>query len=147
MDHDDLMKETVLFERKYQQHSISIDEARLQKQEADESLSFEEIIDKITKNVEYKPLPERELPIKKFCKLAKEISTTYKIDIKISQKHDHIKVNYYFHSSTTLDFMKELIQMSDTLDMIMKKEVFILSLCYYTHAVIRNNVRIYPENV
>jgi len=111
-----------------------------------ENLSFEQILEKIYKDVVYILLPERQLMAKEFLRKAINISNIYELDVKIRQHFDHITVNYYFNCAGCMGFLKEIIAYSDDIAFFNNIDGFeiVLSLDFYTHAVYRKDRRIKP---
>lgn len=109
-------------------------------------LNFEQIMEKIHRDVVYVPLPEKQTASKEFLKTAIAISTTYEIDVKILQHLERIEVKYYFDYAVSVGFLKDVIMFADDISFFEDVEGFnlVLSLDFYTHAVYRKERCIIP---
>lgn len=112
----------------------------------DASLTFEQIMKEIYKDVVYVLMPERQKKALTFLTKAVEIAETYELDTKIEEHIDHISVNYYFDCSGCMGFLKSIIVYADDISFFNNIDGFdiVISIDFYTHAVYRNNRRVKP---
>ena len=108
-------------------------------------LSFDEIMNKLFKDITFVPLPDRIKNSEKFIEMAIELSEHYEIDIVIKRYHDSINVNYYFDGGSIRN-INNLFGMADEFSF--GKDVLgydiEVSLTYYTHAKTRQGRTITP---
>lgn len=111
-----------------------------------EHLTFEQIIEKIYKDVVYVLMPERVERAEAFIRKAIAVSELYEIDIKIEQHFSHISANYYFDCGGDMKHLIDIIKEADEIAFFRPKEGcdIIMSLDFYTHAEYRNGRQVEP---
>ena len=147
-----IFEEEVIYEKTYPRedieelHAVLSEKADDQDREEKQRITFDEIIEEIYEGVEYEPLPERAKSAEIFAELAKRISEIYELDVKITRRHSHISVDYYFNSSGCMGFLKHIIRFADDISFFanIKGYEIVMSLDHYTHAETRHGRRIHP---
>ena len=115
--------------------------------EETEHLTFEQIMEKIYKDVVYVLMPERCEEAKAFIRKAIEVSELYEMDIKIEHNFSHISATYYFDYSGGMKDLTEIIGMADDIAFFGRKDHkydIVMSLDFYTHAEYRRGRRVQP---
>ena len=138
------MSDSIIYEKHYPKANTA--EKEIESASGAEPLSFEQIMEKIYKDVVYVPLPEKQAAAREFLEEAIAISTTYEIDVKILQHLERIEVKYYFDYAVSVGFLKDVIMFADDISFFEDVEGFnlVLSLDFYTHAVYRKERCIIP---
>ena len=147
-----ILEEEVIYEKTYPREDIDELHAKLSKevdvQDRDEKkrMTFDEIMEEIYEGVEYELLPERAKSAEIFVELAKRISETYELDVKIVKHYSHISVDFCFSSSGCMGFLKHIIRFADDISFFanIKGYEIVMSLDHYTHAETRHGRRIHP---
>lgn len=147
-----IFEEEVIYEKTYPREDIAELHAALseevddQDREEKQRMTFEEIIEEIYEGVEYEPLPERAKSAEFFVELAKRISEIYKLDVKITRRHSHISVDYFFNSSGCMGFLKHIMRFADDISFFANINEYdiVMSIDHYTHAETRHGRRIHP---
>ena len=138
------MSDSIIYEKHYPKANTA--EKEIQSASGAEPLSFEQIMEKIYKDVIYVPLPEKQAAARGFLEEAIAISNTYEVDIKIRQYFERIEVKYYFDCAVSVGFLKEILVSADEISFFKDDEGFnlALSLDFYTHAIYRKERCIIP---
>ena len=138
------MCDSIIYEKHYPKVNTAENEIELTSRA--EPLSFEQIMEKIYKDVVYVPLPEKQATAREFLEEAIAISNTYEVDIKIRQYFERIEVKYYFDCAVSVGFLKEILVSADEISFFKDDEGFnlALSLDFYTHAIYRKERCIIP---
>ena len=146
-----MTKEKVIYEKKFPKWEMPSDEElaaiQIEKDEETEHLTFEQIMEKIYKDVIYVLMPERAEEAKKFVRKAIEVSELYEMDIKIEHHLSHISATYYFDYGGGMKYLTDVIGMADDLAFFGRKDKeydIVMSLDFYTHAVYRNGHQFEP---
>ena len=142
---EEALYEEVIYEKKFPKWEMTSDE-ELAEDEVDadepkERLTFEQIMEKIYKDVTYVPMPERTEEAKAFLRKAIEVSELYEMDVKIERRTTHISVTYYFNFGGGMKALTDIIGMADDLAFFGRKDNeydIVMSLDFYTHTVYRN---------
>ena len=142
---EEALYEEVIYEKKFPKCEMTSDE-ELAEDEVDadepkERLTFEQIMEKIYKDVTYVPMPERTEEAKAFLRKAIEVSELYEMDVKIERRTTHISVTYYFNFGGGMKALTDIIGMADDLAFFGRKDNeydIVMSLDFYTHTVYRN---------
>ena len=111
-----------------------------------EHLTFEQIIEKIYKDVVYVLMPERAEKANFFIRKAIAVSELYELNIKIEQHFSHITVSYYFDCGGAMKYLIDIIKEADEIAFFRPKDGcdLIMSLDFYTHAEYRNGRQVEP---
>jgi len=112
-----------------------------------ESLTFEQIMEKIYKDVVYVFMPERAEEANKFIRKVIEVSELYEMDIKIEKRPSHISATYYFDFGGGMKHLTDVVGMADDIAFFGRKDKaydIVMSLDFYTHAVFRNGHQYEP---
>jgi len=115
--------------------------------EETEHLTFEQILEKIYKDVVYVLMPERREEAKVFIRKAISVSELYEMDIKIEHHFSHISATYYFDYSGGMKYLTDVIGMADDIAFFGRKDHkydIVMSLDFYTHAEYRRGRRVQP---
>lgn len=146
-----MFREEVIYEKKYPKCEMPSDEelaeVDITPDEEVEHLTFEQIMEKIYKDVTYVLMPERIEKAKEFVRKAIEVSEAYEMDIKIERRTSHISVTYYFDFGGAMKRLTDIIGMADDLAFFGRKDKeydIVMSLDFYTHAVYRNGRQVQP---
>ena len=137
------MNDSTIYERHYPKVELAHAE---DSEKQTEPLNFEQIMEKIHKDVVCVPLPEKQAAAKEFLNTAIELSNAYEIDVHICQHFDRIEVKYYFAYATSVGFLKDIVIQADDISIFKDTEGFniVISLDYYTHATYRKDRWIIP---
>lgn len=144
------MKSKVIYEKKFPKMEIptleQIEEQNAIENEEKERLTFEEIMQKIYKDMVYVLIPERAVKAEAFIRKAIAVSELYEMDIKIERHFSHVSVNYYFDCGGAMKYLIDIIKEADEIAFFRPKEGcdIIMSLDFYTHAEYRNGRRVEP---
>ena len=138
------MCDSIIYEKHYPKMNTA--EKEIESASGAEPLSFEQIMEKIYKDVVYVPLPEKQATAREFLEEAIAISNAYEVDIKIRQYFERIEVKYYFDCAVSVGFLKEILVSADEISFFKDDEGFnlALSLDFYTHAIYRKERCIIP---
>lgn len=138
------MSDSIIYEKHYPKANAA--EKEIESASGAEPLSFEQIMEKIYKDVVYVPLPEKQAAAREFLEEAIAISNAYEVDIKIRQYFERIEVKYYFDCAVSVGFLKEILVSADEISFFKDDEGFnlALSLDFYTHAIYRKERCIIP---
>lgn len=145
-----MMRNDVIYEKRFpklEQPSLDeMEEITASSNDEKEHLTFEEIMERIYKDVVYILMPERVAKAKSFIRKAIAVSELYEMDIKIEHHLSYISVNYYFDCGGCMKHLIEIISEADEIAFFRPKEGYdiIMSLDFYTHAVYRKGRRIEP---
>ena len=147
-----IFEEEVIYEKTYPRediaelHAALSEEVDAQDRDEKKRMTFDEIMDEIYEGVEYELLPERAKSAEIFVELAKRISETYELDVKIVKHYSHISVDFCFSSSGCMGFLKHIIRFADDISFFanIKGYEIVMSLDHYTHAETRHGRRIHP---
>lgn len=114
--------------------------------EETEHLTFEEIMQRIYKDMVYVLVPGREVKAKAFIRKAIEVSELYELDIKIEHHLSHISATYYFDCGGCMKHLIDIIKLADDVAFFRPKEGhdIIMSLDFFTHIEYRNCRQIRP---
>ena len=109
------------------------------------TLTFDELINRISANVSFTPLPERKESSKEFIRLAIEVSEIYEIDVKIERGADRITVEYYLNGGGWRE-INRVFGMADEIAFFKDTDGFDITvvLDYFTHATVRRGKVIHP---
>ena len=142
---EEALYEEVIYEKKFPKWEMPSDEElaedKVDADEPKERLTFEQIMEKIYKDVTYVPMPERTEEAKAFRRKAIEVSELYEMDVKIERRTTHISVTYYFDFGGGMKALTDIIGMADDLAFFGRKDNeydIVMSLDFYTHTVYRN---------
>jgi len=148
-----MINEEVIYEKKFPKWEMPSDE-ELDKikvgsevDEEAESLTFEQIMEKIYKDVVYVFMPERAEEANKFIRKVIEVSELYEMDIKIEKRPSHISATYYFDFGGGMKHLTDVVGMADDIAFFGRKDKaydIVMSLDFYTHAVFRNGHQYEP---
>ena len=128
----------VIFERHYPSVDEELDEAALaeidKRCETVKEMSSDDIIDRLTRDIEIVELPERKKSVREFIRTVKLTAETYEIDTRITEYDTHVSADFYF------DFGGDVLFFHP-------KEGFeiIMTIEHYTHAVYRKGKKILPD--
>ncbi len=146
-----MIKEGVIYEKRYPIEEIPGEEAfaeiGLDADDKKEHLTFEQIMEKIYKDVIYVLMPVRAREANAFVRKAIEVSELYEIDIKIEKRISHISVTYYFDYCAGMKHLTDIIGMADDIAFFGRKDKaydIVMSLDFYTHIVYRNGRKVSP---
>lgn len=146
-----MTREKVIYEKKFPKSEMPSDEElaaiELEKDEKTEHLTFEQIMEKIYKDVIYVLMPERAEKAKEFVCKAIEVSELYEMDIKIEYHLSHISATYYFNYGGGMKHLTDVIGMADDLAFFGRKDKeydIVMSLDFYTHAEYRRGRQMNP---
>ena len=137
----------VIYEKKFpKQEKPHIDAPMEEPNDKKERLSFEEIINKIYKDVVYVLDPVREKRLQGFIDKAIEISELYELDVKIYKHFSHVTVDYFFDGGGDMRYLLEVIKMADSIAFFPNNSGYALVVCldFYTHFEYRNGRQINP---
>lgn len=108
--------------------------------------SFSDFMNKILSDTTYVLLPERIEASSEFIRTAIEVSELYELDTKIERHIDHISVSYSFDCCGGLRDINRVFGMAD--EFAFFKNIhgwdITVSFDFYTHAVLRNGMIMYP---
>ena len=142
---EEALYEEVIYEKRFPKWEMPSDEElaedKVDADEPKERLTFEQIMEKIYKDVTYVPMPERTEEAKAFLRKAIEVSELYEMDVKIERRTTHISVTYYFDFGGGMKALTDIIGMADDLAFFGRKDNeydIVMSLDFYTHTVYRN---------
>lgn len=145
-----MMRSKVIYEKIFPPMEIpsmeEIEETNATPDEETERLTFEEIMQKIYKDMVYVVIPGRAEKAESFIRKAISVSELYEMDIKIEQHFSHISVSYHFDCGGAMKHLIDIISEADEIAFFRPKEGrdIIMSLDFYTHAEYRNGRRIEP---
>jgi len=145
-----MIRSEVIYEKKFPKIDIPSVEVikKMNKSETDnaERITFEQIIEKIYKDVVYVFMPERKEKAKVFVEKAIEVSELYEMDICVEQHFSHISVSYYFDCGGAMKYLIDVISLADEISFFRPKDGYelIMSLDFYTHAEFRNGRQCEP---
>lgn len=138
----------VIYEKAYPEPDVSEMELEATGQPSAEAekLTFNEIMEKLTRGRELVLLPQRQESAKAFVNTAARIAEMYGIDVKITQFDSHVTVDYCFNCSGCMGFLKEVLVYADDISFSRDVKGFdiMLSIDHYTHAVYRNGRKMRP---
>jgi len=99
-------------------------------------LSFEKLMERITKETAYVVIPEREERAKVFINKAIEASETYEFDLTIEKRIPRISACFCIDPLGPMTQMLAVIKEADDIDFLPAKDEGKLTLCldFYTHA-------------
>lgn len=141
----------VIFERHYPSVDEELDEAALaeidNRCETVKEMSSDDIIDRLTRDIEIVELPERKKSVQEFIRTVKLTAETYEIDTRITEYDTHVSADFYFDFGGAMGWMKEVMAFADDVLFFHPKEGFeiIMTIEHYTHAVYRKGKKILPE--
>ena len=144
------MNSKIIYEKKYPPLEIPpLEEIKEQNTTADEKterLTFEQIMEKIYKDMVYVLIPEREAKAKAFIRQAIAVSELYEMDVKIEQHFSHISATYYFDYGCGMKHLLDVAKMADDLAFFKPKEGhdIVMSLDFFTHLEYRNGRQVRP---
>ena len=141
------MSEGIIYEKTFPREAIPENNAEDTKANNDtERISFEEIMERIYKNVVYVLMPGREEKAKHFIRKAIEVSELYELDIKIVKHFSHISADYYFNSGGQMKYLLEVIREADDISFFANIKGYEIVMCldFYTHATYRNGRMMRP---
>ena len=144
------MDSKIIYEKKYPPLEIPpIEEIKEQNASADEKterLTFEEIIEKVYKDMVYVLIPERAAKAKAFISQAIAVSELYEMDVKIEQHLSHISANYYFDCGCGLKHLLDIAKMADDVSFFtnIRGHDIAISLDFFTHLEYRNGRQVRP---
>lgn len=146
-----MMRNDVIYEKRFPKlehpSSDEIEEIAASSNDETEHLTFEEIMERIYKDVVYILMPERVAKADEFVRKAVEISNLYEMDIKIEKRTSHISATYYFDFGGGMKHLTDIIGMADDIAFFGRKDKeydIVMSLDFYTHAVYRNGRKVNP---
>lgn len=146
-----MMREKVIYEKKFPKWEMPSDEEfaaiEIEKDEETEHLTFEQIMERIYKDVVYVLMPGRKEKAKKFLRKAIEVSELYEMDIKIEHHFSHISATYYFNYGGAMKHLTDVIGMADDIAFFGRKDKeydIVMSLDFYTHAEYRRGRLVNP---
>ncbi|MBM6721559.1 hypothetical protein [Pseudoflavonifractor phocaeensis] len=92
------------------------------------------------------PIPERVNGAQAFIAAVKDVSELYKLNVKITERTDHISADFYFNAGGSMRYFKEVLRLADDVSFFSNVLGYdiVMSLDYYTHAVFIRGRRIYP---
>ncbi len=144
------MNSKIIYEKKYPPLEIpTIEEIKEQNATADEKterLSFEEIIEKVYKDMIYVLVPERAARAKSFIHQAIAVSELYEIDVKIEQHLSHISATFSFDCGMGMKHLLDVAKMADDVSFFTKiyGRDIVMSLDFFTHLEYRNGRQVRP---
>lgn len=148
---EEALYEEVIYEKKFPKWEMPSDEElaedKVDADEPKERLTFEQIMEKIYKDVTCVPMPERTEEAKAFLRKAIEVSELYEMDVKIEKRTSHISVTYYFDFGGEMKHLTGIIGMADNIAFFGRKDKeydIVMSLDFYTHTVFRNGRQVNP---
>ena len=108
--------------------------------------SFEEMMERITKETAYVVIPEREERAKVFINKAIEASETYEFDLTIEKRIPRISACFCIDPLGPMTYMLDVIKEADDIDFLPAKEDGKITLCldFYTHTVYVRGKRTRP---
>lgn len=145
-----MIAQEVIYEKRFPKWEMPSEEElaaiEFDADEEKEHLTFEQIMERIYKDVVYVLIPERAAKAESFISKAIEVSDLYEIDIKIEYHFSHISANYYFDCGGCMKHLIDIISEADEIAFFRPKEGYdiIMSLDFYTHAEYRKGRKIEP---
>ena len=81
-----------------------------------------------------------------FVAAVKDVSELYKLNVKITERTDHISADFYFNAGGGLGYMKEVLKLADEISFFSNVRGYdiVMSLDYYTHAVFVGGRQVHP---
>lgn len=146
---NEMYRSKTIYEKKFPKEEIPILEMPDIEVPADtetEHLTFDEIIERVYKDMVYVVMPGRKEKAIAFLQKAVEVSELYRIDIKIEEHFSHVCVTYYFNCGAGLKHMTDIIGAADDLAFfthIMGYDI-VMCLDFYTHAEYRRGRLVNP---
>lgn len=146
----ELMNSKIIYEKKYPPLEIPSSEEikalNATETEKTERLTFEQIMEKIYKDMIYVLVPERAAKAKAFIRQAIAVSELYEMDVKIEHHLSHISATYYFDSGGGMKHLLDVAKMADDVAFFRPKEGhdIIMSLDFFTHLEYRNGRQVRP---
>ncbi len=146
----DFLDSQIIYRTKYPRRSplqmMKMSQQKASNVETHPSLTFDELINRISANVTFTPLPERVETSKEFIRLAIEVSEIYEIDVKIERGADRITVEYYLNSGGGWREINRVFGMADEIAFFKDTDGFDITvvLDYFTHATVRRGKVINP---
>ena len=115
-------------------------------QQSEPHMSYEEIMAYLQNGLSYQPLPERAEKAKLLIQLAKSISLDYQIDMKIKEYDANIMIDVCLFEGKCIGFLRELFVFADDVNFFTNVLGYdlIISIDYYTKAVLRRGKQIHP---
>lgn len=144
------MNSKIIYEKKYPPLEIpSLEEIKEQNATADEKterLTFEQIMEKIYKDMVYVLIPEREAKAKAFIRQAIAVSELYEMDVKIEQHLSHISATFYFDCGMGMKHLLDIAKIADDVSFFTKirGHDIAMSLDFFTHLEYRNGRQVRP---
>ena len=145
------MKNKVIYEKKFPPLEIptleEIEKLNASEDGKTERLTFDEIMERIYKDVIYVFMPERVEKAKKFLHKAIAVSELYEMDIKIEHHLSHISATYYFNYGGAMKHLTDVIGMADDIAFFGRKDGeydIVMSLDFYTQAEYRKGRKVNP---
>lgn len=140
------MKKEIIYSKKYPVRDYTAMMEQLK--ELPEGLipTYDELMERIARDITYEVLPERKEKSRKFIQGAIRIAEIYEYDIEVRALDTNIQVNISFDGSRPLGLLNRLIGAADEVDLFLggSERDVTLSLDYYTHAGYLRGRRIYP---
>ena len=146
---NEMYRSKTIYEKKFPKEELPILEMPDIEVPADtetEHLTFDEIMERIYKDMVYVVIPGREEKAIVFMRKAVEISELYGIDIKIEEHFSHVCVTYYFSCGAGMKHMTDIIGAADDLAFFthIKGYDIVMYLDFYTHAEYLRGRRMAP---
>lgn len=148
-----MYRSKTIYEKKFPRLDIS-EIKRLEKEVAKESsteeetehLTFEEIIQRIYKDMIYAVMPGRKEKALAFMRKAVAISELYEMTIKIEEHLSHVCVTYYFDCSGGMKRLIDIIKDADDISFFNQIDGYeiVMSLDFYTHTEYRHGRQMNP---
>ncbi len=144
------MYDTIIYRKEYPRRSplqmLKMSEQTNSDRKTHCNITFDELVNRITKDVTFVPLPERVESSKEFIRLAIEVSEIYEISVKIERSAASITVEYYFNCGGCWREINRVFGMADEIAFFTDTDGFDITvvLDYFTHAKVRRGKIIDP---
>ena len=98
------------------------------------------------RNTVYILIPGRQKAVRQFISTAIRLSEENQIDIKIVRNFECVTVSLMFEARPGMGYLKEVIRYADNINFFANVNGYeiIISLDWYTHAVYRHGIQLYP---
>ncbi len=137
-----------IYEKKFPKEEIPILEIPEEATASTETehLTFDEIMERISKDIVCVIMPGREEKAIAFMRKAVEISELYEIDIKIEEHLSHVRVTYCFNCGVGMKRMTDIIGAADDVAFFTHNKGYDIAMCldFYTHAEYRRGRLVNP---
>ena len=134
-----------LYPRLSSLQSMKLSQEKSESRAEHPTITFDELVNKITKDVTLVPLPERVESSKEFIRLAIELSEIYEISVNIVRGADRITVEYYLNCGAWRE-INRVFGMADEIAFFKDTDGYAITavLEHFTHATVRRGRVISP---